>query len=297
MIDSFGHDLETFFRRWESESLIARHPAKDLPDAAQLRLSEGRYLLRPCGSEIRPAESGLLMGELFELLRVHLPDRIADMKKIEDLFISEAISYKEFILTVLRNRGNELRAMVRKSDTPEDLMTFLAVYAARPFRMQIARYLLNGIDLVDWHCGYCPVCGHWPSLAHISGPETARMLWCLQCDTRWEFKRLQCAFCLSEDQEKLDFISQPDDNTYRLQACTVCKRYIKEIRSSDPMAEVPFDTIYLGSMLLDVIAARENLIQESPLTVRYDDPDGNELLYYRQQDEVNDPCSGRTDDT
>jgi FdhE protein len=283
MIDSFGQEIGAFFKRWETESLLAKQPPREATEAAHSRLAEGRYLLRPCGCGIRPAESGFLMDGLFQLLNDHLPDRAEDLEKIRQAFHSGEIQVEDFILTVLRNLGNEFKKLIDVHHLAEDLATFLAIYAARPFRVQLARFLLEDIDLGHWTRGYCPVCGHWPSLAHINGPEAVRQLWCLQCDTRWEFKRLQCVYCLNETADAFDFISLPSDTTYRMQACTICKRYLKEVRSSDPIGELPFDTVYLGTMLLDVIAAKNDYIQESPITVRYDDPDGNELLYYRQE--------------
>lgn len=284
MIESFGADIAGFFHHWESQPLLTQMPVKDLDATATSRLVEGRYLLRPCGCSIRPVESGFLMSELFALLRKHLPDRTAGLDAIEQQFLSGQISVTDFVQAVLKNDGNQLRTMMRQHDIPEDLVTFLAVYVARPYRVQMARFLLEGVDLAVWSFGYCPVCGHWPSLAHIGGPETMRMLWCLHCDTRWKFKRLQCAFCLNEDQEEMEFISLPENDAYRLHVCNKCRRYLKEIKSSDAPEDVAFDTVYLGTMLLDVAAEREHYIQESPLTVRYDDPDGNELLVYRQHD-------------
>jgi hypothetical protein len=51
--------------------------------------------------------------------------------------------------------------------------------------------------------------------------------------------------------------------------------------------DFPFDKFYLGTLPLDIIATNEGYIQESILTVRYDNSDGNELLMYRQKVEFN----------
>jgi len=54
--------------------------------------------------------------------------------------------------------------------------------------------------------------------------------------------------------------------------------------------DFPFDKYYLGTLPLDIIAEKEGYIQESMLTVRYDNADGNELLMYRQKVEFNKEC-------
>jgi hypothetical protein len=41
--------------------------------------------------------------------------------------------------------------------------------------------------------------------------------------------------------------------------------------------------MYLGTLLLDAIGEKEGFIQESVLTVRYDNTKENELLMYRQK--------------
>jgi len=67
------------------------------------------------------------------------------------------------------------------------------------------------------------------------------------------------------------------------EVCKKCKRYLKEVRSNIEVANFPFDKFYLGTLPLDIIAAKEEYIQESVLTVRYNNSDGNELLMYRQK--------------
>jgi hypothetical protein len=70
--------------------------------------------------------------------------------------------------------------------------------------------------------------------------------------------------------------------SFRLHGCRRCRRYLKEVRSDVPVDPFPFLQTALGTVRLDFTAQEEGFIRESPLTVRYDDPDGNELLLYRQ---------------
>jgi len=64
--------------------------------------------------------------------------------------------------------------------------------------------------------------------------------------------------------------------------CGGCRRYLKEVRSDVPVDQFAFLQTAHGTVRLDFAAQEEGFIRESPLTVRHDDPDGNELLLYRQ---------------
>ena len=283
-LNSFASDLTAFFERGRSMSLFKKMPLKDENEITQQRLSEDRYLLRPCGIEFNRNECNHLAMELLDILKVHLKDRVKDISDVASALMSEKINANDILLRTFKNEGSEIRKEIRNNNLPEDLFTFFAIYLARPFREKVALYLLEGIDKLNWLNGYCPVCGHWPALGHINPKEGHRTLWCLCCNTKWNFKRIQCAFCLNENHESLEILNPENEESYRIQVCKKCKRYLKEVRSNAEVKNFPFDRMYLGTLPLDIIAAQEGYIQESMLTVRYENPDGNELLMYRQKE-------------
>jgi formate dehydrogenase maturation protein FdhE len=283
-LESFAADLNSFFERGRKLTLFKKLPLRDERDEETKRLSEGRYLLRPCGVKLSENECNQLSIELLELLKEHLVDRLEDISAIADVFIKEKISSQNILFKIFKNEGNEIRKEILKHNLPEDLFTFFAIYLARPFREKAALYLMKGIDKLNWFNGYCPVCGHWPGLGHIETEEGHRTLWCLCCNTKWNFKRIQCAYCLNEKHEFLEILNPENEESYRIQGCKKCKRYLKEVRSNLKVENFPFDKVYLGTLPLDLIAKQEGYIQESMLTVRYEDPDGNELLMYRQKE-------------
>jgi FdhE protein len=286
-LDSFASDLIVFFERCGALPLFKKMPLKEDIEQRKQRLSEGRYLLRPCGIELRQNEANEIAFELLELLSKHLVDKKDEVNAIVDAFAQEKIIANDFLLQIIKNEGNHIKKIIRDNNLAEDIFTFLAVYFARPFREFTANYLLEGIDKLNWFNGYCPVCGHWPGLAHINSESGQRTLWCLCCSTKWIFKRTQCAFCLNEDHNALKIINPENEESYRVQVCKKCKRYLKEVRSGNTVIDFPFDKYYLGTLPLDIIAEQEGYIQESILTVRYNNADGNELLMYRQKVEFN----------
>lgn len=282
-LDPFSNDLTDYFKRNKASSLFKRLPIKEELNLAQQRMNDGYYLFRPCGIELDESECNRCALELLEIIKTHLEDRGSDISDISSALIKEKIIAHDLILSIIKNEGNEIRKVIRKNNLAEDLVTFYAIYLARPFREQVAAHLLDGIEDLKWTFGYCPNCGHWPSLGHIHSESGQRTLWCLHCNLKWDFKRVQCAFCMTEVQTNLEILSIEEDDSYRIQICKKCKRYLKEIRSLESAANFPFDKIYMATLPLDLVARQEGYIQESMLTVRYDNSDGNESLMYRQE--------------
>lgn len=287
MLNPFASDLKEFFKRCKLLSLFKKLPLREDIEERKQRLSEGRYLFRPCGVEININETNRIAAELLELLKKHLKDREQDFNDISNALIQEKIKANDLLLQIIKNEGNMIRKVIRDNNLSEDIFTFFAIYFARPFRQHASEYLLEGIDKLNWFYGYCPVCGHWPGITHINAEVGQRTLWCLCCGTKWNFKRTQCAFCLNEDHHSLSIINTENEDSYRIQVCRKCKRYLKDVRTGIDVKDFPFDKYYLGTLLLDIIAAQDGYIQESILTVRYENPDGNELLMYRQKIEYN----------
>ncbi len=283
ILEPFISGLNKYLEKSRSLSLFKKLPIRDDKENINDRLLEGSYLFSPCGVELRESECNSLALELIDLLKLHLTDRADEINTISDHLLNEKINPHSIILSTIKNEGNEIRKKIRQLNLPEDLFTFFLIYLARPFREQAASYLLEKIEKLIWLYGYCPVCGHWPVLAHINEESGERTLWCVCCNTKWKFKRTQCAFCLNENHESLEIISPVNEESYRIHACKKCKRYLKEIKSNNDAMNFQFDKMYLGTVPLDMIAEKQGYIQESILTVRYDNPAGNELLMYRQK--------------
>lgn len=287
MLNPLASDLTGFFDSCKTLPLFKKLPLRHDLENRKQRLSEGRYLLSPCGIELYPNDANKIAIEILELLNKHFGDIKDELAAIADVMFQEKILVNDFLLQIIKNEGNYIRKIIRDNNLAEDMFTFFAIYFARPFREFAANYLLEGIDKPNWFNGYCPVCGHWPALAHVNSESGLRTLWCLCCNSKWNFKRTQCAFCLNEDHNSLKIINPENEESYRIQVCKKCKRYLKEVRSGIDVKDFPFDKYYLGTLPLDMIAAKEGYIQESILTVRYENPDGNELLMYRQKVEFN----------
>jgi FdhE protein len=77
----------------------------------------------------------------------------------------------------------------------------------------------------------CPCCQSDPQLAVIrpEGDGGKRLLLCSFCQSEWEFRRILCPACGEEHHEKLPRYSAQGISAVRVEACEVCKSYLKSI--------------------------------------------------------------------
>ena len=77
----------------------------------------------------------------------------------------------------------------------------------------------------------CPICGGIPQLAVIypEGDGGKRFLLCSFCQWEWEFRRIWCPACGEENNEKLPRYSAEGIPAVRVEACDLCKRYLKSV--------------------------------------------------------------------
>lgn len=80
----------------------------------------------------------------------------------------------------------------------------------------------------------CPFCAGAPQLSilHSSGGSLeggGRALQCATCLTVWPFRRVLCAQCGEEDEQKLGYFQSPAFDHLRVEACETCRHYLKSI--------------------------------------------------------------------
>jgi FdhE protein len=113
-----------------------------------------------------------------------------------------------------------------------------------------------------WPHGHCPVCGAWPSLAELRGLERERHLRCGRCAADWTTAWLRCAFCGTEDHERLRSLvptSTPTGSrgplTTGVDTCEACRGYLKTVTtlaatSADDLGLLDLTTVELDTAAL-----------------------------------------------
>jgi len=80
----------------------------------------------------------------------------------------------------------------------------------------------------------CPFCGGVPQLSMLHGSGGpleggGRSLMCATCLTVWPFRRVLCASCGEENEQKLGYFHSPEHDHLRVDACESCRRYLKTV--------------------------------------------------------------------
>lgn len=112
-------------------------------------------------------------------------------------------------------------------------------------------------DTSSWSRGQCPMCGATPTLSEIVGKTAARRLRCGMCGCGWDYPRLCCAFCGNQDHKLLTRISvEGDDDRHFVQACNVCKGFLKVLVHFEPLAVEQLAVEDLATIHLDLAACQ-----------------------------------------
>ncbi len=126
--------------------------------------------------------------------------------------------------------------------------------ALQPFLWAAAARLATLTDVDKWDRGYCPVCGAWPALAELVGPEKRRVLRCVRCGTGWSWFILLCPYCGNDDHRSLRVLHE-EGTTERVDACERCHGYVKAIGSYTSASPALLVAEDIATADLDIAAA------------------------------------------
>ncbi len=144
-----------------------------------------------------------------------------------------------------------------KAQLDVELLQVLAQNTLKPFLRKWAGSI--HADTSAWNRGQCPMCGATPTLSEIVGKTAARRLRCGMCGCGWDYPRLCCAFCGNQEHKLLTKISvEGDDDHYFVQACNVCRGFLKMLVHFEPLAVEQLAVEDLATMHLDFAASRLN---------------------------------------
>jgi FdhE protein len=121
-----------------------------------------------------------------------------------------------------------LQHWLSAAEAPDGIAFF-----ARVLLQPQAEHLARASDLAHEQVAgnQCPYCQSDPQLAVIrpEGDGGKRLLLCSFCQSEWEFRRILCPACGEENHEKLPRYSAEGISAVRVEACEVCKSYLKSI--------------------------------------------------------------------
>ncbi len=258
---------------------------EEFPDPGPLKtrdtaVADGVYLLRGGECQVSPEASRVVFENLLACFREHLGGQSPEWDALESGMSGDREDPARFLGRILENDARFVTEKAGAWGVDPDSLSLFSLFWARPFREEAARRLLEGVDLSRWRMGFCPVCGHWPSFGYFPPEGDRRTLRCAACSTAWGFARVRCPFCLETDHESLPYLTVDDRESLPIYVCEECKRYLKHRREEKgfPREE---DVDFLLTAPLDYVAVSQGYIQESLISVRFDEPDGEPGRAYR----------------
>jgi len=262
-----------------SEALYDAFQEIEPAEIRQMRIDRGEYLLQTGRASVNETAAEKYAAGLLDGLSRAMNDDEMDLTDLKKSIRGNEVRILSDL--ILENKAEDLEAFAHTCNVRLDVLSFFAVYFARPYRKEAAARLTRDVDLSRWPRGFCPVCGHAPCFCRLAGRAGRRILWCHACTTLWNFDRLRCPFCLNDDHDKLTYYTVDDDETYRIDVCDHCRRYLKTGRThemaldkTEESTDIEHD--YLLTAHLDYIAAREGYIRESVLGACFESAHGQE---------------------
>ena len=140
--------------------------------------------------------------------------------------------------------GKELPATLADVISYNLIQTMIQTTLQR-FHNKHAVAIIDSIPKDSWRRNYCPICGGSPDLAYMEKEVGGRWLVCSRCDSEWVYPRLQCPYCLNQEQSSITFF-EDEQGLYRLYICDQCKCYLKviDLRKTDSEVLMPLERIY-----------------------------------------------------
>ncbi len=132
----------------------------------------------------------------------------------------------------------------------------------RPF-FQSMKNLFDDED-IHWKEGKCPVCNAVPSLSVIE-EDAPRKCFCSYCGSTGNYKRIGCPFCKNENSEKINIMYFKDTDDIRIDACNVCKSYVKTFLGMP--SDRTIEEMDIMSLAFDIVAQNKGFHRRSPNAV------------------------------
>lgn len=107
-----------------------------------------------------------------------------------------------------------------------DVFASLGQIVLRPPLEELGAPLGGLIEAVGWDRGICPICGSPAAFSDVRDDGKRRLV-CHLCGSAWGFLRIRCASCDNRDPNTLRIISTEEEEGYVIEACDLCRGYIK----------------------------------------------------------------------
>ena len=172
----------------------------------------------------------------------------ADLLRRADLLDADVEARAQAYLRDAQALPQELRRWFDRDPAADAGASQVWAFGLRPYLTRAAAALLPRVAAADWQRGTCLICGGDPEFASWTGAD--RRLVCGRCAAQWAFDPARCPHCPEAEPSARQSFSDPT-RSYRVEACTTCRRYVKGLDEDragrgvliayDPIATLPLD--------------------------------------------------------
>jgi FdhE protein len=193
-------------------------------------------------------------ARLIPAMKSGFPKIAEHLSKIDELIREERLNVGGLIQAVLQGKDREIEEASAGAEVDHSVMKFVLNQLLKPFAEKRSDALGEMVEKMEWHKGYCPLCGSWPELTYIEGQEGRRWLKCSFCGHEWRYTRTACPFCENSNTDELEVYYSEDREFERAELCHSCERYIVGIDLRDRTEERIMEVIMLRLFYLDILA-------------------------------------------
>ena len=186
-----------------------------------------------------------------------------EIESFPKLLSENSDTWHDIVLKSVLEDSLPLKELAEKTSVNFNTLLFISSQSLSPFIEKYAEKLREYIDSNIWLKGSCPVCGGEPLMGRLEEETGKRHLQCYLCRTNWEFARLECPFCDNNDQKKLHYFFDEDNQHQRVDFCDECKNYLKVIDTRKAGTNISVIAENLATLPLDIVAKREGFTRDT----------------------------------
>ncbi len=219
-----------------------------------LRFSQGVSLLT--GKTLNLDKSDYLKAadSLFPAMEKGFPKIALNIHAVKQAIENQQLSPEIFMQVLLNGEDEKFQKISNELTIEPQLLRFIIGQITKPFLEKQAEALQPLIQELQWHKGYCPICGSYPELSILQGQTGERWLRCAVCANEWRFIRIKCPVCENDKADDMELIFSEERPHERAELCHSCKKYLIGFDLRKYSQAIIFDVERLGALYLDVAA-------------------------------------------
>jgi FdhE protein len=164
---------------------------------------------------------------------------------------------------VVAGKNEHVMSVAQSIELNPRLVLILTHKALEPALHSWRRQLIPLAEGLEWHKGFCFVCGAIASLGELQGNDQVMHLRCGQCGADWPFRRLLCLYCGNEDHNTQKYLYPENEREkMHVEVCEKCKGYIKVIASFAPTPAELLTVEDLATLHLDYLAQEQGYLRQ-----------------------------------